>query len=88
MSTPTKRARYVSKQGFICSEGNHVLYCPTLIEADKSKSFFLTCIRHNMMFEIDLSSKEAADFIADFPRGCKDSSLDSNNAPKGFKIKQ
>ncbi len=87
MSTPTKRARYKSKQGFICSEGNHVLYCPTLSEADKSKSFFLTCIRHNMMFEIDLSSSDAAEFIVDFPRGCKDSSLDSDIASKRFKPK-
>ena len=72
MSATTEHARYVKVKGFLCSKGNHVLYCPDLSKAEKSKPFYLYCARHDLMFEIDLSSNEAADFAVDFPHGCKE----------------
>ena len=68
------RARYFKEKGFVCSKENHVLYCPDLSKADKSQPFYLHCPRHNLMFEIDLSSEEASDFMSEFPHGCKESS--------------
>lgn len=71
MSGRTERARYVKEKGFVCSKGDHVLYCPDLTKADRSQPFYLLCSKHKLMFELDLSSSEVSEFIADFPHGCK-----------------
>jgi hypothetical protein len=71
-SVTTERARYERMKGFICSKGNHVLYCPDLTKADKSMPFYLYCSRHNMMYEIDIPT-QGSEFTADFPHGSRES---------------
>ncbi|MCL4519057.1 MAG: hypothetical protein M1587_07655 [Thaumarchaeota archaeon] len=72
MPTAVEKARYVNKRGFVCSSGDHVLYCPDLTKADKSQPFYLHCSKHYLLFRIDLSAQSQA-FIEDFPHGCKES---------------
>lgn len=72
MSTTTEHAHYERKKGFVCRVGNHVLYCPDLSTAENSKPFYLHCSRHKLTYEIDLST-QSAEFIADFPHGCRES---------------
>ena len=67
-----KRAQYLKKKGFVCSRGGHVLYCPDLTKANKEQPFYLHCPKHDLLFEIDLST-QSEEFIADFPHGCKES---------------
>lgn len=73
MSKDVKRALYLKGKGFVCSKGRHVLYCPDLSKADKSRPFYLHCPSHGLMFEIDLTSEEAVEFIQEFPKGCSES---------------
>jgi hypothetical protein len=65
---PAVPAVYVRRKGFACT--NHILYCPDLSKADRSKAFYLSCSKHHLMFKINLA-KQSREFIADFPKGCK-----------------
>jgi len=69
-TTTTKKATFEQRKGFMCSTGNHVLYCPDLSKADNSQPFFLYCSKHNLMYEIDLAT-QGENFIEEFPNGCK-----------------
>ena len=64
------KATFDAKKGFICTNGNHVLYCPDLATANSTQPFFLYCAKHNSMYEIDLAT-QGEEFIKEFPRGCK-----------------
>ncbi len=64
-----RRAVYIHKKGFACT--NHILYCPDLTKVDRSRLFYLSCSRHNLIYKIDLA-KQSQEFIADFPKGCKE----------------
>lgn len=72
MPRAVEKARYVNKRGFVCSGGDHVLYCPDLTKADKSQPFYLHCSKHDLLFRIDIST-QGAEFTVDFPHGCKES---------------
>lgn len=65
----TVAANYEKKKGFLC--GNHILYCPDLSKADNTMPFYLYCPTHDKMYKIDLLTQSAAEFIAEFPNGCK-----------------
>ncbi|MHB8566935.1 MAG: hypothetical protein ACYC7D_12390 [Nitrososphaerales archaeon] len=67
-ATKTMPATYAKEKGFLC--GNHVLHCPDLSKANNTMPFYLYCPTHKMMYEIDLST-QSAEFIAEFPNGCK-----------------
>ena len=60
-ATKTKKATFESRKGFMCSTGNHVLYCPDLSKADNSQPFFLYCSKHNLMYR-DRSSNSGREF--------------------------
>ena len=64
----TIQATYVKKKGFVC--GEHVLYCPDLSKVSSKMPFYLYCSKHKIMYAIDIV-RQSADFIRDFPAGCK-----------------
>lgn len=71
MPDTAERAQYLEKKGFVCSNGNHVLYCPDLTKADKTQPFYLHCPKHDLTFQIDLMT-QGDEFIAHFPHGCRE----------------
>jgi hypothetical protein len=66
---PALQAVYIKRKGFFCT--NHILYCPDLSKADMTKTFYLTCSRHRLIYKIKLP-KQGQEFISDFPNGCKE----------------
>ncbi|MGA2875408.1 MAG: hypothetical protein ABSE82_07705 [Nitrososphaerales archaeon] len=67
-SAKTITATYAKKRGFLC--GNHVLYCPDLQKVSDKMPFYLYCPTHDKMYAIDVPT-QSAEFIAEFPNGCK-----------------
>ncbi len=61
-------AIYTKKRGFLC--GDHVLYCPDLSKVNDTMPFYLYCAKHDMMYAIDVRTQRA-EFMAEFPHGCK-----------------
>ena len=73
-SRSVEKARYVKGRGFVCNQGEHVLYCPDLTKVDRRMPFYLHCSRHELIYQIDLP-KQAIEFIHDFPNGSKEKQL-------------
>jgi hypothetical protein len=68
-SRPALQAVYIKRKGFFCT--NHILYCPDLSKAARTKAFYLTCSRHHLIYKRKLA-KRGPEFISDFPNGCKE----------------
>jgi len=77
--TRTIPATYVKKRGFVC--GNHVLYCPDLSKVSSKMPFYLYCGKHKITYAIDIF-RQSAEFIRDFPCGCKASLPKVSSPPK------